>query len=49
MKELKNNAFTLIETLVALFIGIIAIGAMYFAYQYFNNTYHSITDRAAMS
>ena len=49
MKDLKNKAFTLIETLVALVIGMIAIGAMYFAYQYFNNTYQSITDRAAMS
>ena len=49
MKHLKNKAFTLIETLVALVIGMIAIGAMYFAYQYFNNTYQSITDRAAMS
>ena len=49
MKNLKNKAFTLIETLVALVIGMIAIGAMYFAYQYFNNTYQSITDRAAMS
>ena len=49
MKNLNNKAFTLIETLVALVIGMIAIGAMYFAYQYFNNTYQSITDRAAMS
>ena len=49
MKDLKNKAFTLIETLVALVIGVIAVGAMYFAYQYFNNTYQSITDRAAMS
>ena len=49
MKNLNNKEFTLIETLVALVIGMIAIGAMYFAYQYFNNTYQSITDRAAMS
>ena len=49
MSDLKNKAFTLIETLVALVIGMIAVGAMYFAYQYFNNTYQSITDRAAMS
>ena len=49
MKNLNNKAFTLIETLVALVIGMIAIVAMYFAYQYFNNTYLSITDRAAMS
>ena len=48
MKDLKNKAFTLIET-VTLVIGVIAVGAMYFAYQYFNNTYQSITDRAAMS
>ena len=49
MKKIENKAFTLIETMVALVIGMIAIGAMYFAYQYFNNTYQSITDRAAMS
>tara|TARA_B100000959_G_scaffold178280_1_gene186466 strand:- start:1810 stop:2544 length:735 start_codon:yes stop_codon:yes gene_type:complete len=49
MKNLKNKAFTLIETLVALVIGMIAIGAMYFAYQYFNSSYQSIVDRASMS
>ena len=49
MKNLKNKAFTLIETLVALVIGMIAIGAMYFSYQYFNSSYQSIVDRASMS
>ena len=30
MKKIENKAFTLIETMVALVIGMIAIGAMYF-------------------
>lgn len=49
MSKNKNKAFTLIETMVALVISMLAIGAMYFAYQYFNNSYESITNRAAMS
>ena len=49
MKKIKNKAFTLIETMVALVIGMIAIGAMYFSYQYFNNAHQSITDRAIIS
>ena len=49
MKKIKNKAFTLIETMVALVIGMIAIGAMYFSYQYFNNAHQSITDRAKIS
>ena len=49
MKIKTNKAFTLIETLIATVIGMIAITAMYFAYQYFNNSYESITNRAAMS
>ena len=49
MKKIKNKAFTLIETMVALVIGMIAIGAMYFSYQYFNNAHQSITDRANIS
>jgi len=49
MKKIENKAFTLIETMVALVIGMIAIGAMYFSYQYFNNAHQSITDRANIS
>ena len=49
MKKIKNKAFTLIETMVALVIGMIAIGAMYFSYQYFNNAHQSIADRANIS
>ena len=49
MRKVRDKAFTLIETMVALVIGMIAIGAMYFAYQYFNNAHQSITDRASMS
>ena len=49
MKKIENKAFTLIETMVALVIGMIAIGAMYFSYQYFNNAHQRITDRAKIS
>ena len=49
MKIKTNKAFTLIETLIATVIGMIAITAMYFAYQYFNNSYKSIVDRAVLS
>ena len=49
MKKIENKAFTLIETMIALVIGMIAIGAMYFSYQYFNNAHQSITDRANIS
>jgi prepilin-type N-terminal cleavage/methylation domain-containing protein len=49
VKKIENKAFTLIETMVALVIGMIAIGAMYFSYQYFNNAHQSITDRANIS
>ena len=49
MKKIESKAFTLIETMVALVIGMIAIGAMYFSYQYFNNAHQSITDRAKIS
>lgn len=49
MRKIENKAFTLIETMVALVIGMIAIGAMYFSYQYFNNAHQSITDRANIS
>ena len=49
MKKIENKAFTLIETMVALVIGMIAISAMYFSYQYFNNAHQSITDRAKIS
>tara|TARA_A100001015_G_scaffold319242_1_gene441542 strand:+ start:1227 stop:1961 length:735 start_codon:yes stop_codon:yes gene_type:complete len=49
MRKVRDKAFTLIETLVALVIGMIAIGAMYFSYQYFNNAHQSITDRATIS
>ena len=49
MRKVRDKAFTLIETLVALVIGMIAIGAMYVSYQYFNNAHQSITDRATIS
>ena len=49
MKKSSDKGFTLIESLVAMVIGMIALSAMYFAYQFFNSTYKSILDRAEIS
>ena len=47
---MKNNkAFTLIETLIAMVIGVISIAAISYSYIYFNNTYQNIIDKANMS
>ncbi len=45
----KIQAFTLLETLIALVIGVISVAAITYAYIYFNNTYQGIVDKAAMS
>ena len=49
MKNKKNSAFTLIETMIALVISVIAVGAIYYSYLFFKVSYHSILDKAAMS
>ena len=47
---MKNNkAFTLIETLIAMVIGVISIAAISYSYIYFNSTYQNIIDKANMS
>ena len=47
MKSAK--AFTLIETLIAMVIGVISVAAISYSYIYFNNTYQNILDKANMS
>ncbi len=49
MKIKKNSAFTLIETMVALVISVIAVAAIYNAYLFFNKSYQGLLDKAAMS
>ena len=45
----KNKAFTLIETLIAMVIGVISVAAISYSYIYFNSTYQNIIDKANMS
>ena len=45
----STKAFTLIETLIAMVIGVISVAAISYSYIYFNNTYQNILDRANMS
>ena len=49
MKIIKNSAFTLIETMVALVISTIAVAAMYNAYLFFNKSYQGLLDKASIS
>ena len=49
MKIKKNLAFTLIETMIALVISVIAVGAMYYSYLFFKSSHQTILDKAAMS
>ena len=49
MKIKKNLAFTLIETMIALVISLIAVGAIYYSYLFFKSSYQTILDKAAMS
>ena len=49
MKIKKNSAFTLIETMIALVISVIAVAAIYNAYLFFNKSYQGLLDKAAMS
>ena len=44
-----NKAFTLIETLIAMVIGVISVAAISYSYIYFNSTYQNIIDKANMS
>ena len=45
----KNSGFTLTEVLVALVIGVISIAAAFASYGYFNKSYQSISQKAAIN
>ena len=45
----KTLGFTLTETLVAIVIGMISVAAAFSAYNYFNKSYASISQKASIS
>ena len=45
----KDSGFTLAEVMVAIVIGVISIGAAFSAYGYFNKSYDSISQKAAIN
>ena len=49
MSKRKISGFTLVESLVAMVIGVISVAAMYYSYQFFNKSYQGILDKASIS
>ena len=45
----KNSGFTLVEILVAIVIGAISILAAFSSYNYFNKSYQSVSQKAAIN
>ena len=45
----KNSGFTLAEVLVAVVIGVISIAAAFASYGYFNKSYKSVSQKAAIN
>ena len=45
----KTSAFTLIETMIALVISVIAAGAMYSSYVFFNSSHKTILDKVQVN
>jgi len=45
----KTSAFTLIETMIALVIAVISVGAIYSSYLFFNSSYQVILDKAEVN
>ena len=45
----KNLAFTLAEVLVSIVIGIMSIAAAFSAYNYFNKSYTSVSQKAEVN
>ena len=45
----KTTGFTLVETLVAVVLGVISVTAVFYSYQYFNNSYRGVMDKASIS
>ena len=49
MKRAKILGFTLVETLVAIVIGVISVAAILYSYQTFTKSYQGILDKASIS
>jgi hypothetical protein len=49
MRRSKILGFTLVETLVAIVIGVISVTALFYSYQFFNKSYQGILDKASIS
>ena len=49
MKRAKILGFTLVETLVAIVIGVISVAALFYSYQIVNKSYQGILDKASIS
>jgi len=49
MKCSKKLGFTLVETLMAIVIGVISVAALFYSYQFFNKSYQGILDKASIS
>ena len=49
MKSKKISGMTLVETLVAIVIGVISSAAIFYSYNIFNKSYQGVTDKAKMS
>ena len=45
----KTSAFTLIETMIALVIAVISVGAIYSSYLFFKSSYQVILDKAEVN
>ena len=49
MKRAIILGFTLIETLVAIVIGVISVAALFYSYQFFNKSYKGVIEKASIS
>ena len=49
MKRAIILGFTLVETLVAIVIGVISVAALFYSYQFFAKSYQGILDKASIS
>ena len=49
MRRSKILGFTLVETMVAIVIGVISVAALFYSYQFFNKSYQGILDKASIS
>ena len=45
----RNSGFTLAEVLVSIVIGVISIAAAFASYNYFNKSYKSVSQKAAIN